>query len=140
MATVYDGQPSSTYHAFIPTRTNPNISLRTPKTPSHYTPPSNSVKVLPPKEASDQKQALLSLPTPQAGNAEHSLDIESSRTRKSLVNDAEDLQARWERFLENHEKDVCMVTFTLKFACSRIHIRAGISKCWLGSLSDIECR
>ena len=71
------------------------------------------------KEASNlinQKQALLS---PQAGNAEHSFDIESSRIRKSLVNDMEDLQARWQRFLENHEEDVCMVILTLKFGCSR---------------------
>jgi hypothetical protein len=76
------------------------------------------------KEASnliDQKQALLSLPTPQAGNAEHPLDIESSRTRKSLVKDTEDLQARWQQFLENHEEDVCMVIFTLKFGCPRTH-------------------
>jgi len=72
MATVYDGHPSSTYHASIPTRTN----------------------------------------------SEHSLDIESSG--KSLVNDTEDLQARWEHFVQKHEEDVCTVISTLKFGCSRL--------------------
>jgi hypothetical protein len=130
MATVYGGHKSSTYHTFTPTRTN--ISLTTPKNPSRsksHTPPSDSVKALPPKKEAtnqiDQRQAPLSLSAP--GNAEHSPSLVIASSRKSVVNDTEDLQVWWERFLEKHESDICMVISPLKFVCSCTHIRTGVS-------------